>query len=173
MIGKESPFSIVWLAERVDQEGSERVREQLGPYVLVGEHTGEDDGSWTFATSTMVNPKVAKALGVGFDFDRGVVHALEKRTSTFAKVILVGRATSNDVRVDHYSVSKLHARIRLVEGGFTLEDAGSRNGTWLKGAQIDSVVTVKPGDRVGFGTCDFTVHESAAFVDVLRRIGPG
>lgn len=166
-----SGISIVTLANDVADRGAEAVLAQLGPFVLVGEIDLEEEKAWAFSTSVMVAPQLADQVGPGFDFDKGIVYPLVKRTARFPNVILVGRASSNDVQIAHHAVSKLHARIRLHEGVFEIEDAGSLNGTFAGETRIEGTVTMTAGDRVGFGTRDFMVHASAKLVDVLRRIG--
>jgi len=168
----EPPYPILWLAGEVHDRGREEVLAELGEYVLVGETTEDEPKAWAFATSGMVSPAIAQQVGLGFDFERGVVIPLVKRTSTFPHVILIGRARSNDVRIDDPSVSKLHARARIIRGGFDLEDAGSRNGTWVDEKDIQTGIAVGRGDRVRFGQRAFMVHEAAELVDLLERIGP-
>jgi len=168
----QPPYPILWLAGEVHDRGREAVLEQLGPYVLVGETTEDEPQGWAFATSAMVSPEIAQRVGLGFDFERGVVIPLVKRTTTFPNVILIGRSSSNDVRIDDPSVSKLHARVRLIRGGFDLEDAGSRNGTWVDEKEIQTGIAVGRGDRIRFGQRAFMVHDSVELVGLLERIGP-
>ncbi len=172
MSGLGSARSIVELTQRVAEDGVDAVLSELGRFLLVGEIDQHEASSWAFATSTMISPAVATQLGVGFDFDRGLVYAIEKRTATFPNVILLGRSRSNDVQIEHHSISKLHARIHLADDAFELEDAGSLNGTWVGGVRVEQPITVSSGDRIGFGVREFTVQRSRTFVDVLRRIGP-
>ena len=167
-----APIPLVELTRRISEVGADAVLADFGAFLLVGETDQEEGSGWAFATSAMVSPSVATELGAGFDFDRGVVHVIEKRTTTFPNVILVGRSRSNDVQIEHHSISKLHARIRLKGDAFELEDAGSMNGTWVAGQRVEAPITVGSGDRIGFGVREFTVQRSKVFVDVLRRIGP-
>ena len=44
-----------------------------------------------------------------------------------------------------------HARVRPVDGGVEIEDLGSKNGTWVNGAQIDGPTRLAAGDVVGIG----------------------
>jgi len=169
---EEPPFPILWLAGEVHERGREAVLDRLGRFVLVGVGAEEEPAGWAFATSTMVSPALAHRVGLGFDFERGIVIPLVKRTPTFPNVILIGRSSSNDVRIDDPSVSKLHARVRLIRGGFDLEDAGSRNGTWVDDKEIQTGVAVGHGDRVRFGQRSFRVHDAADLVELLERIGP-
>lgn len=64
----------------------------------------------------------------------------------------VGRERDADVWVGHPSVSREHARIEVTDGRATLEDLGSKNGTWRGTDRITGRVELKDGDDVRFGT---------------------
>jgi len=50
----------------------------------------------------------------------------------------IGRSASADVQLEHEHISRLHAKLAPGgDRGWTLEDLGSRNGTWLEGRAID------------------------------------
>jgi hypothetical protein len=61
-------------------------------------------------------------------------------------------------------LSRLHARLRREQGGWTLEDAGSRNGTYLNGERI-SRAPVGAGDLVEVGHVFLTVGTFAQPAD--------
>jgi DNA-binding winged helix-turn-helix (wHTH) protein len=65
---------------------------------------------------------------------------------------LVGRGESCRVRLPSARVSRVHARVRAANGRVTLEDAGSKNGTWVNGARLLAPVVLADGDEVLFGT---------------------
>ena len=50
--------------------------------------------------------------------------------------LTIGRQPDNDVTIAHSSVSRHHARIAPVEGGYWIVDLGSRNGTQLNGERF-------------------------------------
>ncbi|MGD8308666.1 MAG: FHA domain-containing protein [Chromatiales bacterium] len=62
-------------------------------------------------------------------------------------VILVGRATDSDVRIDNAGVSAHHARLLTDSEGFQIEDAGSKNGVFVNGERV-SRRPVKFGDEI-------------------------
>ena len=65
---------------------------------------------------------------------------------------VLGRGAEAAIRVDLGRVSRQHARI-VVEGGrATLEDLGSKNGTFLRGRRIESPAELADGDEIGVGT---------------------
>lgn len=52
-----------------------------------------------------------------------------KRASS--PVVTVGRAASNDIMIDDVTLSKLNSFLRESQAGYSIEDAGSRNGTFV------------------------------------------
>ena len=64
----------------------------------------------------------------------------------------IGREADADVRVDHPSVSRRHARIEVAGDWATLEDLGSRNGTWCRDRRVEGRVALKDGDEIRVGT---------------------
>jgi DNA-binding winged helix-turn-helix (wHTH) protein len=75
--------------------------------------------------------------------------------------ILLGRATSCDVRVSSKTVSRTHARIRLAGEGATLEDLDSRNGTFLKGERLLRQTALRDGDEIRIGSVELVFRETA------------
>jgi len=57
-----------------------------------------------------------------------------------------------------HSVSRRHARIVISGGRATLEDLGSKNGTFLQGHAVTEPSALKDGDRVRIGTVELTVR---------------
>ncbi|HEU5059412.1 MAG TPA: FHA domain-containing protein, partial [Kofleriaceae bacterium] len=51
------------------------------------------------------------------------------------------------------TVSRLHAQLRWVNGGWVLSDLGSMNGTWVNGWRIDEA-WIRDGDRVQLGAVE-------------------
>ena len=66
---------------------------------------------------------------------------------------LVGRASSNDIQIDHPRVSRHHAELR-VDGGTTwLIDLASSNGTLVNGRPVKHWA-LRHGDVVRIGDCN-------------------
>src|SRR2546423_1656114 len=64
---------------------------------------------------------------------------------------VIGRDEDAEVRVDRSTVSRRHARVVVSAGGATLEDLGSKNGTWLDGTRVTAPVTLRDGAVVKVG----------------------
>lgn len=64
---------------------------------------------------------------------------------------IIGRVNSVDVMVSHPEVSQRHARLLFDDGGYLLEDLGSRNGTMLNGQPVHAPQPLKDGDEIRLG----------------------
>jgi hypothetical protein len=70
--------------------------------------------------------------------------ALADDRTTFGK----GRA---DVVVADRTVSRLHAAIERVTGGWVIQDLGSKNGTYVNGARLSGPRALHTGDEIRLG----------------------
>jgi transcriptional regulator with AAA-type ATPase domain len=73
----------------------------------------------------------------------------------------VGSSGANAVVLRVRGVSRRHACLRGDGGGYTVEDLGSKNGTFVNGRQVRRS-PVLPGDEVGFGPVSLRVETLAA-----------
>lgn len=64
---------------------------------------------------------------------------------------LLGRTHEAAVFVDHASVSRRHALVRVTEAGATLADCGSSNGTFRGDTRIEGAVPLEDGDEIILG----------------------
>jgi FHA domain-containing protein/uncharacterized protein DUF1707 len=69
----------------------------------------------------------------------------------------IGRDGGCDLLIEHTTVSRWHARLDRVDGGWILADAGSTNGTRVNGWRVRQPVPVHAGDHVMFGSATFIV----------------
>jgi DNA-binding winged helix-turn-helix (wHTH) protein len=77
---------------------------------------------------------------------------------------LLGRDETCVLWIDDALVSRRHARIAIDPSGATLEDLGSRNGTFLGGARIASATRLADGDLISIGP-------ASMFFRVLHHVG--
>lgn len=82
---------------------------------------------------------------VVFSKDRGVSHA-----QLDGKGIVIGRSAECDLRLQHQSVSRRHARLFLTGGDWFLSDLRSTNGTLVNGKRISNR-RLKSGDLIRIG----------------------
>ncbi|HEY9778452.1 MAG TPA: FHA domain-containing protein [Planktothrix sp.] len=73
-------------------------------------------------------------------------HALTQSVSK------IGRDQTNNISItnDHY-ISRHHAWVLQMQGGYWVEDLGSTNGTLLNGEILNERKQIFPGDRLTFG----------------------
>ena len=85
-------------------------------------------------------------------------HKLEK------PLLTIGRITGNDILVPNQRVSRLHARLRLAQGGWVIEDAESVNGIVYQGNRVERV-SLNNGDRISLAKAATLIYKTASFTD--------
>ena len=70
-------------------------------------------------------------------------------------VNIIGRAPDATIHCELVGVSRYHARILVTRGEATLEDLGSKNGTFLRGERITSA-QLADGDEIRLGKASLT-----------------
>ncbi len=79
-------------------------------------------------------------------------------------LVTIGRNLTNDIVVDHPTVSRLHARVvRTANGDGAIEDMESSNGTFLNGQRVlpGQPRTLTNGDTIQVGNAAFSYNEGA------------
>ena len=71
---------------------------------------------------------------------------------------VLGREREATAWIDVYSVSRRHARIVVSGDRATLEDLGSKNGTFLDGEAVTRPAVLSDGSRLRIGTVEMTVR---------------
>jgi DNA-binding winged helix-turn-helix (wHTH) protein len=64
---------------------------------------------------------------------------------------LIGRDSASVVWIDDVSVSRRHARIAIDDAGATIEDLGSKNGTYVRGRRIEKPTRLEDRDPIRIG----------------------
>jgi len=64
---------------------------------------------------------------------------------------IVGRDANVEVWLDSPKVSRQHARLVAAAGAATIEDLGSKNGTFVRGSRVEQAVVLEPGDEIQIG----------------------
>jgi DNA-binding winged helix-turn-helix (wHTH) protein len=85
---------------------------------------------------------------------------------------LLGRDHASPVTFDLESVSRRHARILITSAGASLEDLGSKNGTFLRGKRIDRVEALEDGDEIRIGSASLRIQRSPADHSTKTEIEP-
>ncbi len=74
------------------------------------------------------------------------------RTVRASLPIVIGRAPSATLTIPDAQVSRLHARIDLMDGTLAIRDLDSRNGTLVNARPIDRPVELRDGDEIDIGS---------------------
>ncbi|GGS44683.1 DUF1707 and FHA domain-containing protein [Streptomyces griseoviridis] len=69
----------------------------------------------------------------------------------------IGRDPASGLRLNHETVSRVHAELSRQGGMWVLRDLGSTNGTTVNGRRVVGAAVVRDGDQVGFGRLAFVL----------------
>jgi DNA-binding winged helix-turn-helix (wHTH) protein len=85
---------------------------------------------------------------------------------------LIGRSPRARVRIDSWEVSRRHARILVEDTAATLEDLGSKNGTWVRGRRVEHAARLQDADEIQIGV-NLARFRFRAYDDQTRTEQPG
>jgi DNA-binding winged helix-turn-helix (wHTH) protein len=71
---------------------------------------------------------------------------------------ILGRGADSIEWFDRDTVSRRHARILVAEEAAVIEDLGSKNGTYVRGHQIENACPLKDGDEIRLGSVPLTLR---------------
>jgi hypothetical protein len=107
---------------------------------------------YAFAAATTPASPAVPVAGVLVDGEREYVVP--------AQGTLVGRGVECVVRLASRRVSRVHARLGVDGGQVWIEDAGSKNGTWVNGRRQTGRAVLRDGDEVTVGGCRLVFHRA-------------
>jgi len=123
--------------------------------------------------------------GFGYAFCGDLPQERSARTKRNARIVwegrviglnpgenILGRGESSAVQVDLGGVSRRHARIVIEGGRATLEDLGSKNGTYLREVRLEGPAVLADGDSIRLGR-HLLVFRSGPVSASTRTEGPG
>jgi pSer/pThr/pTyr-binding forkhead associated (FHA) protein len=65
---------------------------------------------------------------------------------------IIGRGTDTSIWIDAPGVSRHHARILIKGDEATIEDLGSKNGTYVAGVRVTAPQRLDDGDQIRLGS---------------------
>jgi pSer/pThr/pTyr-binding forkhead associated (FHA) protein len=129
------------------QLGRNEFLASAAPAALVRHRTESQDPSNSGASTITIESdydedKIEETLPYGRDLpaeiDLEVYPLAKKPGASFQDRITIGRTGNNDVVINDTSISRLHAYIRRDRDGWVVADAGSKNGSWMKGSALEA-----------------------------------
>ena len=101
------------------------------------------------------------AFGVDASASRFRVTHLARAFELISGENVLGRDSDASVVIQIKSISRRHARIVVSGDTATLEDLGSKNGTWLKGQRVEGRVGLADGDEFRLGSVPFVFRAAS------------
>ncbi len=170
MAWETKPPKVKELLAQASRSRDDFVRTHSHPVLLVvGYETTGHQGSSAERTGQLGDASSGSVLSAGAAY----VIPVKKHRSLGAEKILLGRGRENDVVLPFKSVSRLHAFFRLgTDGLWTLEDAGSAYGTFVRGTRLTSGHVRALGDDtpVRFGGVEAIFHTPTGLYAFLQKL---
>lgn len=76
--------------------------------------------------------------------------------------VVIGRSAYCSLVLDHETLSRVHASLRVVGDGVELRDLGSSNGTFVNGKAIEGPARVRIGDEIYLGRVEIWLEAASA-----------
>ncbi|HEY7545671.1 MAG TPA: DUF3616 domain-containing protein [Blastocatellia bacterium] len=172
---KEGDTLVVAVFDPTDAEGMDKIRLETRANVRM-----------MVATASEISEQVEKFYGPKII---GVLPSGEKLRYliTNQHEISIGKAPHNEIVLNDPTVSNTHAVIMIRDGGYSIVDLGSRNGTFVNGERLSTHAhTLLHGDSIQLGQTVLTFRNSGqttqnttavlsldAIEEVRRRAGYG
>jgi DNA-binding winged helix-turn-helix (wHTH) protein len=83
---------------------------------------------------------------------------------------VLGRDVHDGISLDSPSVSRRHARISVTPAGATIDDLGSKNGTYVRGERIATPVPLNDGDEVRVGSVMLQFRQPPALRSTMTLV---
>lgn len=83
----------------------------------------------------------------------------------------LGRVGDATAWIDSVTVSRRHARVVVSAEGATLEDLGSKNGTYLRGRRLEGPELLADGDEIRLGSVEMTFRVSSGTSPTKTYVG--
>lgn len=146
---KETNSIVLAVADPTDAIALDKVKRQTRSAVLP-----------RLATAAQIREQIdrhygPKLIGLLPSGDK-VEHAIDQHEAE------IGKAPHNHIVLNDPTVSNTHAILVARDGGYSLVDLGSTNGTFVNGERLGPRPQIlKHGDKVQFGQCVFTFRNPA------------
>ena len=156
------------------QLGREEFLASAAPAALVRYRRDDEDPSASGARTLTLDDEIDMppeypteetlpfSKNISLEADLEVFPLAKKPNASFPDRITIGRTSNNDVVIADTSISRLHAYIRRDGATWFVADAGSKNGSWLKGKVLEPRKERPLPSRavLRFGDVDLTFYDA-------------
>lgn len=148
-VGKEGNNTLLAVADPTDSVGLEAARRELGGNLVI-----------RLATPTAIFEQIDHLYGPRLI----AVSPNGERAEYFVsqQELEIGKASHNHIVLNDPTVSNTHAMLLARDGGYSVVDLGSRNGTYVNGERLGTQsYTLRHGDTVQVGQTVLTFRNRA------------
>lgn len=133
-----------------------------GGRTLTLDHDGEDPIDETLPMDGIGSFKIS-------DIDMSIHPLLKKPGASFPDRITIGRTSNNDIAISDHSISRLHAYVKVQGNAWVVADAGSKNGSWVRGEPLEArrEKPIRSREILRLGDVDLTFYLAADLFQVL------
>lgn len=85
-----------------------------------------------------------------------VIETGDRRYALSSDVMVIGRGSGSDIKIDDPNISRAHVELRREGGEWRVADLGSTNGTLLGGRPVERPTRLADGDRIQIGSTTLT-----------------
>jgi len=140
------------LVRSLDEVPAVDLRTRFGPRMHEREEVGDEPARLDIAdatSQTTISPPILRfRLRSISKFAKGAA------SNVSDGAITIGRGPGEGIQLEQSDVSRHHAMLRVDGERLTIEDADSRNGTFVNGDRIHEPVELQLGDVIAFGSED-------------------
>lgn len=123
------------------QLGRDEFLAAAAPAALVRYRKDDEDPASSGVNTLSLDEELEETLPHGRvtidEVDLQIFPLSKKPGASFPDRITIGRTTNNDVVIADSSISRLHAYVRREGAGWLVADAGSKNGSWVRGEALE------------------------------------
>jgi len=158
-------FLLSWLSRR--HAGDDLMtfkRSHPGPWLVW------EAGTWRPPSADRATIVAAGQDGRSTSGDALVLEVAGRAGRPGIEGVRLGRGPENDIVVDDGTLSRAHLLLRQEDGGWTLEDLRSSNGTRVDGRAVrGGRVAVAPGSRIEAGAVRLTFYDADGLFLRIKR----
>lgn len=144
------------------------------PAALVRQRGGDNPGELGMGTLTIEDETIEETVPIAKESlstpaELEIYPLLKKPGASFPDRITIGRTPNNDVVIPEHSVSRLHAYVRQDGKRWVVADAGSKNGSSLRGQVLEArkEQPLVSSAVVRLGDVDLTFYLAADLYEAL------